>query len=254
MPSASGEYPLNSAGFVESSESRFDGRAGDPMSDWPVREPWFLRGRRSVLQRAVLISVALAVVAMIATWVAVVGCVVLYFGTVAVFGNSPFEMACVMGLASGLIMGLPLQLGFQKERIQVLWRTIGLGLTTTAVFWTCLEVEPRLLTVGLSDHWVELSWMSVCAISYAFVFNAWLPRSVGRNWVAGLTSTFLPALLPHVLFPLERGFNQLYAWFSAPELARMIVMSCLWGVPNMAILVPWGLPWWQAPPEEVTPE
>lgn len=46
----------------------------------------------------------------------------------------------------------------------------------------------------------------------------------------------------------------IYAWLGTPDLARMIVMACLWGVPNMAILVPWGLPWWQAPPEEVTPE
>lgn len=96
--------------------------------------------------------------------------------------------------------------------------------------------------------------MSVCAISYAFVFNAWLPRSDRRSWLAGLTSTFLPALLPWFLFPLERGFHQLYVWFGAPEFALMIALACLWGLPNMAILVPWGLPWWQAPPEEATPE
>lgn len=224
------------------------------MGDWPVREPWFLHGRRSVLQRAVLISVALAFLAMLATWAAIVVGVAIFFGPAAAFGNSPLGMACVMGLASSLIMGLPLQRGFQRERIQALQRTIGMGLTTATVFWIGLEVEPRLLAATPPDHWVTLSWMSVCAISYAFVFNAWLPRSVGRNWVAGLTSTFLPALLPWFLFPLERGFQQLYVWFGAPELARTIALACLWGLPNMAILVPWGSPWWQAPPEEATPE
>lgn len=127
------------------------------MGDWPVREPWFLHGRRSVLQRAVLISVAQVALAMLATWVAIVGCVVLFLGPSAAFGNSPLGMACVMGLASSLIMGLPLQRGFQKERIRILRRTIGMGLTTTAVFWIGLEVEPRLPATTPPDHWVALS-------------------------------------------------------------------------------------------------
>lgn len=223
------------------------------MQDGPIREPWFLRGRRSVLQRAVLISAALAACAMIATWTAIVACVVLFFGPAAAFGESRLGMACAMGLASSLLMGLPLQIGFQPESRRVWLLTLGQWLTVSLVFWVCLAAEGPL-GPGFGSDWLRYSWMSVCAIGYAFVFNAWLPRQIRRSWCSALASTFLPPTLPWILSSVEQGLPQIHAWLKVPELTQMLVLSCLWGSPNMAILVPWGLPWWQAPPEEATPE
>lgn len=47
--------------------------------------------------------------------------------------------------------------------------------------------------------------------------------------------------------PVRNEREDVLALPCPPDLAQELVLACLWGLPNMAILVPWGLPRWQSP-------
>lgn len=99
-------------------------------------------------------------------------------------------------------------------------------------------------------------WVPFHAMTYATAFHAWLPTQVREAPNANLNSTLaVPAaviclsLVDDWTYPSRLG-----AWPVSPDVDRLAQLVVWWEGLNMAMLVPWGLPWWQAPPEEATPE
>lgn len=227
------------------------------MDVWPVREPWFLHGRRSVLQRAVLISAALAMCAMTSAWIVTFGYMAFYYGPNPSLGHSEFSFAAFAALSTTLCMLLPLRVGFCQELPSIVRNSLVAWLTTAFVVWICLKLDDQMfhaMSWRNWSWWTIRSWISVCGVAYAYAVNLWLPRRVRFAWTSAFVSQLLPPLLPWIILPLEHYLSRPALWVTSPELERTRFLIALWGLPNMAILVPWGLPWWQAPPEEATPE
>lgn len=224
------------------------------MGDWPVREPWFLRGRRSRLQRAVLNSMALATLAMMATWAAIIICTAFFNVPNDWCSRSPGGAALVTGICVSLMMGFPIQWGLQSSVKSAILSTLGQLATLVIVNWCFWIAEPEIL----GYYWSRgvVLWVPFHAMTYATAFHAWLPTQVRgapnanlNSKLAVLAAVICLSLVDNWTYPRRSG-----AWSVSLEVDRLAQLVVWWGGLNMAMLVPWGLPWWQAPPDEATSE
>ncbi len=209
-----------------------------------LREPFFLRGRNSVLQRAVLMSCVLAGLTAVAGWLAAATIVVLD-RTIGVLGpeTANFMAAFAFGCTTTVLLHAPLNFWNRRS-----WRWSLISIPfLTAVFYVFLKWFRY--NSGLPPE-LHLPLGFLFAIGAAGLLQL---RPQRRHVLAYLLSVG-SAAVPTLCFLLISPPDRIRIPALPPEMTRAVVYAIMFGGWFAALSIPWGLPFWWPPEERASPE
>jgi hypothetical protein len=201
----------------------------------PLREPFFLRGRRSVVQRAVILSVVLGMLSAAVGWLT---------ATIPLLLREVFD-------ADPTLVGIP-----------VAWSLV----TTVFVYapLNCWNDRSWLWTLGAGPSGLVLMFLFIlwsadrpsdlCLETRAmlgvpvliFASGLLLIRGDRRHRLAYLLSAISSAL-PVLVMPLHSYVSRLNLVVISLPLREEFSLAALFGSIAAAISIPWGLPFWWPP-------
>jgi hypothetical protein len=198
-----------------------------------LREPFFLRGRRSVLQRAVILSLVLGTLSAAAGWIAV---------------GIPLLLREVAG-ADPVLVGIPVAWGVATSALVFgplnFWNA-------RSWFWT-LAAAPSgfaimfLFMLWSADRPSDLSIEARAMLGFPVVLltsGLLLIRRGRRHRWAYLVSVASSGL-PVVVMPLHSFLDQIdIAGFRLPIESDLVFLAALFGSLSAALSIPWGIPFW----------
>ncbi len=203
-----------------------------------LREPFFLRGRTSVLQRAVIISCVLAGLTAAAGWISAIA-------EVALGQMAPAPMG-VMCLAVAVLVHGPLH---RWNRRSWLWTLAAFpasfGLLLVFSLW--LRLGANALGSGSRILVVSLGMLGITAGSGLLQFR--FRRLHLLAYIFSLLSVLLPTA---VLVILNNSAGTAIPGFTN-DMVRGFLISLQFGSGIAAIAIPWGLPFWWPPADDHSP-
>lgn len=212
----------------------------------PLREPFFLRGRKSVLQRAVIMSCALTGLTSAAGWIAAVGAVA--WKPYAVYFIEPLVVEQVaMAVAITLFVHVPLH--YWNRRIR-LW-----SLAAFPVVFFLLELNHAWLQWVLDHLQAQLRFPAVLVGAVGLVIGNGLlqVRWTRVHLLAYLVSVAGVGLLLVATFAVLSGSTSFSIPGLAPAMAEGVMFAIGFGMGFAALAIPWGLPFWWPPADDNSP-
>lgn len=241
----------------------------------PLREPFFLRGRRSVLQRAILMSLSLATIG----WTAGLGASLFASAILAHRHVDPFQkcaeatvaynVSAVVALA--FCAGIPYFFwagsSVRGIVVRVVWiLAAGIGSVWMAGgerlwIWSCRLYGDLDSCFGSSEGLTTtLRFIALAPWLYPTLILCWIVWSLAcirRSWLfPGIT------VLSMACFPLWFATIHLVFWSdwiprrwlagSGGDLYWIIADQSIIGYVFVLLLVPWGIPFWW-PPKSAAP-
>jgi hypothetical protein len=207
----------------------------------PLREPFFLRGRTSVLQRAVIMSLVLVGLAAAGGWV--VAAAVLWSQT---SHSSLLFPLLAWGFAATTCIDAPLN---YWNRRSWLWTLSTLPTATVLFFaWSCWIGFARS-TLDLCEQ-LAAPWGF---LGVQLLHGLLQLRQNGVYWLAyllSLSGVILPSLIINRIYSLAHAN---VAGLSYEEL-RPIIFAAVYVSWFAALAIPWGIPFWWPPQPESPPE
>lgn len=235
------------------------------MSNSAAREPWFLEGRRSVLLRAVLMSLVLGGLGFVAGIGWLVGVMVL-INLIPAFDEA---MLVVFGgtgcLALGIAVAIPYSRWLSHPPAGTALRVVGLvvcgALLASLVSSLMVLIESADSKIMSPDEYSNRRLR--IPIEYLLLFGAiWLAWSVAfvrRSWtwplMAGLSAVSI-FLLPVLILGMDASSNQLIGWLPL-EVQQILAITSgvtVGGQFFALLVVPWGIPFWFPPARKSAPE
>lgn len=228
------------------------------MSNSAAREPWFLEGRRSVLQRAILTSVVLGGLGFLAGLVWLAETIVL--SSIEELEGAAFVFA--FGVTGSLALSLTVAAPYQ------LWNGKSSGRTIACViFFVNVAAILSVATAGFStlaknstpdvvSHSDDATFWLRIAVTYlpqfVSIWLAWCAALYRRSWgwliMCGLSACSLVAL-PVSIYAYEVVMNQSKEQF--PLQFREIFARTFWATLTSQffalLMIPWGIPFWFPP-------
>jgi hypothetical protein len=204
----------------------------------PLREPFFLRGRKSVLQRAVLISLALGGLTAAAAWI--VAAVTVFFDSLGIRDSMIYSIPPAWGLASALLIYAPLNYWNRRS-----WLWTLAAVPAGALF---LLIFLIWMNGGASQFGEELS----AAIGFFGVLLAsgLLQVRARPLHVVAYALSVAGAVLPSlVIITLDNPGRLTIPGFT-PDMIRAVVFAILFGSWFGALSIPWGIPFWWPPNDD----
>lgn len=210
----------------------------------PLREPFFLRGRRSVLQRAVIMSCVLAGLTAVAGWLAAATIVVMD-RTISALGQetATFIAALAFGSIAALLLQAPLNFW---NRHSWRWSLISIP-SLTAIFYVFLKWFRY--DSGLSPE-LHLPLGFLFAIGAAGLLQLRPQRHHVLAYLFSVGGAAVPALCFLLISPPDRFRIPALP----PAMTRTVVYAIMFGGWFAALTIPWGLPFWWPPERESPPE
>lgn len=207
----------------------------------PLREPFFLRGRKSVLQRAVIISCVLGTLTAAAAWIVAAATITASWA----FGNDSmyFSIPVSWGFASALLIYGPLNSWNRRT-----WH------------WTAAAVPVGMLLLFLFIAWMRdgdhgpysEAVRSTIGFFLVLLVSGLLQIRPRILYVAAYLASILGAAVPGLVMVLIDHPGRLRIPGFTQEMMEGIVFAALFGGWFGALSIPWGLPFWW-PPERVSP-
>lgn len=204
----------------------------------PLREPFFLRGRKSVLQRAIIMSCVLGGLTAAAGWISAIAEVALFQLTAPI--PIPLLVIC---LAAAILVHGPLHWWNRRS-----W------------LWTLAAVPICLLLLLLLSAWLRLGRDALGARSRELIVNLGILGVIAGSgllqirfrrlhllaYVVSLLGVLLPAAVPVILPDPSAlalpGFTN--------EMVRGLALAILYGSCFGALSLPWGIPFWWPPADD----
>lgn len=234
------------------------------MSAALFRDPWFLQGRTSVLQRAILTSLVLGGLGFLAGLVWLAEIIVLT--SIEELEGAAFVIA--FGVTGSLALSLTVAAPY------LLWNGKSSGRTIACViFFVNVAAILSVATAGFSTlaknstpDVVSQSddaafWLRI-AVTYlpqfVSIWLAWCAALYRRSWgwliMCGLSACSLGALSV-LVYAYEVVMNQRIGQF--PLQFREIFARTFWATLTSQffalLVIPWGIPFWFPPPREPAP-
>lgn len=195
----------------------------------PLREPFFLRGRRSALQRAVLMSLVLAGLSIISAWILAVADF-LAFRILMLPGYCE-----VMATAWGFVLTLTIYgpLGFWNYCPR--WFHLLTLVSTGAVAYLWTSTTFHVEGVSMDVIWV--------LVSGALLFRL--------SWAHAIAFVISVLAVPHAVTLAVELDDSVLPLASVPLHLRYIVATSqatqMFGLIFGATFIPWGIPFWWTP-------
>ncbi len=235
-----------------------------PVSNSADREPWFLEGRRSVLQRAVLMSLVLGGLGFVAGIGWLVGVMVL-INLIPAFDEA---MLVVFGgtgcLALGGAVAIPYSRWLSHPPAGTALRVVGLvvcGALLASLVSSLMVLVESVDSEIMSPDEYSNRWLRI-PIEYLLLFGAiWLAWSVAfvrRSWMwplmAGLSAASI-LLLPVLIFGMDASTTHLIGWLPL-EVQQILAIASgvtVGGQFFALLVIPWGIPFWFPPERNPAP-
>lgn len=202
-----------------------------------LREPMFLRGRKSILERAVIISCVLGALAMAAGWLLAFA---IYATNRYLVDVQNFVIPLAWGVTSGLLLYRPLN---YWNRRSWLWTAasipVGFALLYLWAIWS--QAGPTHLTY--STRMTQGMFGALLASGLLLV------RPTQLHWLAYEMSIAAGAI-PAVAFLAVERVNGTGIPGISREVANTIVSAALFGGWFGALSIPWGIPFWWPPADD----
>lgn len=207
-----------------------------------LREPFFLRGRRSVAQRAVVMSLVLGGLAMLASWL-MYG-VVISMVTLRVEGWVASILATTAGVASILLVYGPLSYWNRRP-----WWFIGF-VVPVSVALTSLAATTIIQTTISPDDPGFLGLTAGMVLLMGGIGIVMLRRSRAH------LMAFIASVLTAPVAALQMSLIQNYDVSSAPlgmvPMVQTMILVSMYATILFGLSVPWGIPFWWPPSAEQT--
>ncbi len=207
----------------------------------PLREPFFLRGRKSVLQRAVIMSLVLGGMAAFASWI-VAGTAVAVLGP----SDSSLAISVVWGLAAAIFIHAPIQFwnGTSWRLRTIVAIPINAAALYLCVFTTSYE---SLRQLGRTFN-VNF------AIAVLLLINgAQLVRPLRLHIIAYVGSVLGGIVVAAIALAINDPTQIQIPLPGVPDIVELaLTLAAVYGSLFGALAIPWGLPFWW-PPQEDSP-
>ncbi len=208
----------------------------------PLREPVFLRGRKSVLHRAILISLVLGALTAAAAWIVAATTVLIDRS-----GSSDLmyvTMPLSWGLASALLIYAPLNYWNRRSWLWSLTAApVGAGLLLLFLYWM---KDGGARQFGGEELGAGIGFFGVLLVSGLLQY-----RRRRLHAIAYLLSV-AGAIFPTMVMVLIPGPGSLRIPGLTSEMIRGIVFAALFGGWFGALSIPWGLPFWWPPEDDAS--
>ena len=207
----------------------------------PLREPFFLKGRTSVVQRAVSMSLVLGGLSGLAGW-AIAAATLIALEMLSSTMLAHFLCAVWTVAALAIVYG---PLNYWNRR-PLFWTFAAAPLSYGAMF-----AFQELADVNNSA--ANLAWMSFVFAAFSAVSGLPLVRprcTHALAYVASVTAAIVPTLIAHLIhhgeWPASLGITDGFAF---------LLSFALWFSSWLAALaIPWGIPFWWPPAKEAGAE
>ena len=201
----------------------------EPIIPLPLAEPWFLRGRISVIERAVFISLVLGVMVTTAAWAARI--TLLYIAP----ASGILFLSIVLGAATSLAQA-PLQMWNLRP---VTWSIASFPLLS-ALYYLLFCFDTRIAGISPDLHF------SICSILLLLVCGVLLVRLDAPHLLALIVSLTM-VLLPCLLFELTTSprFDMIEP--GRRPLPRQAYQAAVSLGALYGLVLPWGIPFWMPP-------
>jgi hypothetical protein len=208
-----------------------------------LREPFFLRGRRSVLHRAVILSVVLGMLSAAVGWFVAV--VPLLAREIVDADPNLVGIPLAWSLATTVFVYAPLNCWNDRSWF---WTLGALPLGFASMF---------LLILWSADRPSDLSLETRAMLGFPVLLLAsglLLIRRDSRHWLAYLVS-IISSALPVLVMALHSYVSRLNLVVFSLPLREEFFLAAVFGSIAAALSIPWGLPfWWPAAVERTDEE
>lgn len=219
------------------------------------RDPWFLKGRTSVLQRAVLTSVVLGGLGLLAGLAEAI--ILLNLPPVPFPANVFF-----LGLTDSFSLALIVAVSYLRwsERLAELIATRVFHL----MFWTAvLSSVTAVLLMRTAEvvSYADLPWILspfAHVLQFTVIWLAWCVAMIRPSWnwlflsiLSACSLLALPLTVYGIEVVMNHGNPQL-----PPQFQPLFLVACEATFASQflaLLLVPWGIPFWFPPPREPAP-
>lgn len=199
-----------------------------------LREPFFLRGRRSIVQRAVVMSLVLGGLAMLASW--------LIYGTVILMARAdlPLWISTILGstvmIASILLLYGPLSYWNRRP-----WWFIAFVVPTSVTVASLTAAA--ILNMTISPH--EPGWLGLTVAMTLFTggIGCVLLRRSRVHLIAFMSSLLIAPVVAFQLNLLE-NYNSSSAPAGMLPVIQPIILVSAYVTILCGLSVPWGIPFW----------
>lgn len=231
------------------------------MSAAPFREPWFLKGRTSVVQRAVVMSLVLGGLSLVAGVLGMIG----FFLTMTSPGSNHLASvaSCVGGAALALAVAAPYARWQGDSEITVthrLWTMLAVCLSISVVVelldsacpQAMADLRARAGRVFHDEARIALALAIIC-----LAWNAAFVRPTRQSLLmVGLSTPSIPAM-PLMFQAINLGHAVVVRSMggSSPAVTVFEIVSIL-SLPGQCfalLVVPWGIPFWFPPERNPAP-
>lgn len=205
----------------------------------PLREPFFLRGRKNVLQRAVIMSLVLGGLTAIVGWI--VAAAVVAMGP----GESPFLPSLVWGITAALLLYGPLH--FWNGRS---WRLTLLTIpgSTASLYGFIMFVD------HYAQRYVDKTMAMIVGLTGFLLVNGILLVRISRWHIFAYAASLIGGTIPAAIVFSINDVGRLAIPGVPEEMIVAIVLAAFLGSLFGALTIPWGLPFWWPPAEASTAE
>jgi len=196
----------------------------------PLREPFFLRGRTSVLQRAVIMSLVLGGLTAIVGWIVAVAVVAMGPGA------SPFLPSLVWGITAALLLYGPLH--FWNGRS---WRFTLLTIpgSTASLYCFIMFVD------HYAQRYVDRTTAMIVGLTGFLLVNGILLFRFSRWHIIAYVASLVGGTIPAAIVFSIKDVGQLAIPGVPEEIKVAIVLAAFLGCLFGALAIPWGLPFWR---------
>lgn len=230
------------------------------MSNSVAREPWFLEGRRSVLQRAILTSVVLAGLGFLAGLVWLAAAVILVSIIPLPFQTTVFVFGFTGSVALALVVAVP-YLHYRETLTELsVARVCNLIFFTAVLSGVSAILSPPMTESTSHAHDVPWLWIPFAHLmQFVLIWLVWCVVMIRPSWswlfMSGLSACSLLAV-PCLIFVLETAMNRRSAPF--PQFVQQTLITALSTTITsqflVILVVPWGIPFWFPPERKPAPQ
>lgn len=202
-----------------------------------LREPFFLRGRKSVLQRAVIMSLVLGGLTAFIGWI--VSAAVVAMGP----GESPFLPSLIWGITAAFLLYRPLHCWNGRS-----WRftLLTIPVSTASLYGFIMFVD------HYAQQYVDRTMAMIIGLTGFLLVNGILLIRFSRWHIIAYVASLVGGTVPAAIVFAIRDVGQLGIPGLPDEAAIAIVLAAFLGSLFAALAIPWGLPFWW-PPENDEP-
>jgi hypothetical protein len=203
----------------------------------PLREPFFLRGRKSVVQRAAIMTVVLAALTAAAAWSA----------AIAVFAFGPFigrislENIFVCSAAAIFVHGPLHYWNARSWRWTLAVLPLGVGLLAVLDVWMLFAINH----FG-AEHRMPLAILNVLVV---LAGSGLLQVRRSRPHLLAYGVSILAILLPATVLRILQNPSNIVIPGVHPELVFSVFLATVYGSCLGSLAIPWGIPFWWPPAE-----